>query len=144
MPRLLIVTPTVYTHLVDFTWKITYRPTQLRIFKPSYKHSRCSLEFPNQNLRQNSPGVRELWSGHTNKRTDKPRLQLYKYRSSCRCSGGGGDLDLPAPRACQEHYSSIQISEVRGQFIGCLINTAALPIKFYFKFFHCYLLIFML
>ena len=77
----------------------------------------------------------------TNRQTE---ITIQKNESSCRYSGGRGDLDLPAPRACQEHYSSIQISEVRGQFIGCLINTAALPIKFYFKFFHCYLLIFML
>ena len=34
--------------------------TQLRISKRSFKYSRGSPEFPNQNLRQIDPGVPEL------------------------------------------------------------------------------------
>ena len=66
MERLLETTPTVYPHLNDFSWKLSFRylsrPTQLRISKPNEEHSRESPEFPDQNLRQIGPGVSELWS----------------------------------------------------------------------------------
>ena len=52
---------------------------KLIIPEPSWKDSRVSPEFPNQNLRQNGPEVPELW---TEKWTDRQReiTTLYIYR----------------------------------------------------------------
>ena len=52
LPRLLIVNPAVYPRLILAIFSYKSRPTQLRILKPRYDHSRGSPEFPNQNLSQ--------------------------------------------------------------------------------------------
>ena len=72
-------------YLLSLSAKSTLKNiNQLRISKPSYEHFRGLYEFPNQNLSQIGPGVPELRSDktnkHTNKQTDKQRLQLYIYR----------------------------------------------------------------
>ena len=46
LPRLLIVNPTVYPHLVIASFPDKSRPTQLRILKPSQEHSRGSPSSP--------------------------------------------------------------------------------------------------
>ena len=59
-----LVTPAIFQNWVVFTEKLNFRyksgPTQLRISKPSVEHSHGSPEFPDQNLRQISPGVPEF------------------------------------------------------------------------------------
>ena len=57
LPWLLIITPAVYPHLIDFTGK------------PSLEHSRGFPEFPNQNLRQICQGVPGY--NRTNKQLDR-------------------------------------------------------------------------
>ena len=52
-----------YIHSIN-----SWEPTQLRISKSSWEHSRGSPEFPHKYLRQIGPGVPELWS---NKQTDR-------------------------------------------------------------------------
>ena len=66
--------------LRPFTRTWTIFPTQLRILKPSYEHSRGSPELPNQSLRQIGPGVSNLWSEkQTNKQTNKQKQANRDY-----------------------------------------------------------------
>ena len=75
LPRLLKVTPPVYPHLNDF-----YRESKFSLLKPSYKHSRGSSEFLNQNLKQIGLGVPELWSEkQTDRRTNRENNYIYIF-----------------------------------------------------------------
>ena len=81
LPRVLIVTPAVYPRLVLSFFPYRSRLTQLRISKPSKKHSHSSSEFPDQNFRQICPGVHELWSDiQTNKHPKRDNYFIYRWK----------------------------------------------------------------
>ena len=62
-------------HLVDIT------DNSLNIFKQIKKHSWSSTRFPNQNLRQISQGLHELWLNlQTNMDKQKKKNYCFKYR----------------------------------------------------------------
>ena len=66
VPRLLIVTPTVYPHLVDFTRKLNFQNkswlNQLKNLKTKLSTFPWLSWVPNRNLTQIGPEIIELWS----------------------------------------------------------------------------------
>ena len=75
-PRVLIVTPAVYPHLVDFTWTLNFhfknRPTQLRL-KTQLRTFPWFSQAPQSKFEANRSRVPELLS---DKQTDKQRFLL--------------------------------------------------------------------
>ena len=80
------------------------RPTQLRIFKPSWKHLLYLTELLNKNWRQIRQGVHELWS------FDKMKAHTIQFTNH---------LAFRALRAQSVAFSLLKLSDNNKKFSRC-------------------------